>query len=272
VRPYAEWDFEKGAEDLLGRLPLTLLGGARVEGGALVLDGNQSAARSAPLPTTLKAKTLEAWVQLQDLTQQGGGVMTVQDLRGGVFDSIVYGEKTPARWLAGSDHHRRTQAFEGLQEMEAAQRPVHVAVVWAKNGRTTAYRDGQEYGNFYVAQNLAEFTAGNSEVLLGCRHGRPAGNRVLRGRILRARLYDRALTGAEVERTVQVEASVVTERQVLAALDPAQRTEAEALKDRAIGLRQRMESLQSQAGSEGNPGLTALALSLFSLKEAVYLR
>ena len=51
---------------------LELVGNARIENGALIVDG-KSMAQSGSLPKTLTAKTLEAWVQLDDLKQQGGG-------------------------------------------------------------------------------------------------------------------------------------------------------------------------------------------------------
>ncbi|MBT7451830.1 MAG: hypothetical protein HN793_13430, partial [Rhodospirillaceae bacterium] len=34
--------------------------------------------------------------------QRGGGVVTLQDLGGDVFDSIVYGERQRARWIAAA--------------------------------------------------------------------------------------------------------------------------------------------------------------------------
>ena len=43
------------------------------------------------LPAYNAEKTLEAWVQLSDLQQRGGGVLGVQTLDGSVFDAIVFG-------------------------------------------------------------------------------------------------------------------------------------------------------------------------------------
>ena len=56
----------------------------------------------------LKAKTLEAWVMLDNLTQRGGSVLTLEDSQSH-FDGIVFGELAPGRWMAGSDFLRRTR-------------------------------------------------------------------------------------------------------------------------------------------------------------------
>ena len=42
------------------------------------LDGKTAFASTPALPKALTAKTLEAWVKLDNLTQTGGGVIGVQ--------------------------------------------------------------------------------------------------------------------------------------------------------------------------------------------------
>ena len=220
--PYAEWDFEDGGQDLKSHLPLTLNGKARTDHGSLILDG-KSYARSVPLPKTLTAKTLEAWVMLDNLDQRGGGVITVEDSRGGVFDSIVFGEKAAHSWVPGSDNFKRSQLLDGALEQEADKRPVHIAMVYEANGQVTAYRDGVKYGDTYKSVGPAEFKAGDAHVQFGCRHGTGGGNKFLIGRILRARLYDHALTAQELNISRVLEQSTVSERDVLEALAPATR-------------------------------------------------
>ena len=272
-KPYAEWDFEKDANDLQGNLPLTLEGSARLEQGALVLDGHSAVARSAPLTKDLSAKTLEAWVLLDTLDQRGGGVITVQDKRGGVFDSIVFAESAANEWLAGSDNHKRTEGFEGTPETEATQRPVHVAITYA-GGTTTAYRDGVRYGKSYQVGEPANFKSADSEVLIGCRHGKAGGNRLVRGRILRARLYDRALSDKELAASRLLESSVINDRDVLAALPEPQRQalnewqgEYAKVVEQAHEVKARVEQLSPETA-----GWESLALSLINLKEFVYLK
>jgi hypothetical protein len=271
--PYAEWDFEKDGNDIKGHLPLKLEGAAKIENGALILDGTSALARSEPLPKNLTSKTLEAWVLLDSLGQAGGGVMTVQDLRGVIFDSIVFGEKDPGQWLAGSNNFTRTRSFSGPIEAEAANRPVHIAITYA-GGKVQAFRDGQQYGSGYKVDEEARFTAGASQILLGCRHGSAGGNRSLKGRILRARLYDRALTVPEIEGSRHVEATVITERDLLDALSDAQRTEVRLWQTDAEKLNTQIQALASRVErlSPETAGWESLALSIVNLKEFIYLR
>ena len=271
---FADWDFEKGSDDIKGRLPLKLEGSARIEQGALVLDGNGSMARSSPLASTLREKTLEAWVQLENLDQRGGGVITVQDLRGDAFDSIVFAEKEARCWVPGSDFFRRSELLGGPAESEAASRAVHMAITYAADGTVTAYRDGVPYGKSYKSKGPQTFKAGDAEMVLGCRHGKPSGNRVLTGRILRARLHNRALSAKEVAASSGLEEGVVRQGDILARLSASDRDriavmqrESEALASQAKEIRAQIEALGGR-----HHGWSSLALSLINAKEFVYLR
>lgn len=271
--PLAEWTFDKDLNDTHGKLPLTLTGNARIENGALIVDG-KSMAQSGSLPKTLTAKTLEAWVQLDDLKQQGGGVITVQHKDGGLFDSLVFAEKTPAHWVAGSNFFERSELFEGNAETEAATRPVHVAVVYQADGTIRGYREGQPYGRTYRKAPGATFEADQSQILLGCRHGSPSGNKGLRARIDRARLYDRALTPEEIAQTSRIEANTIRESDVVAALSEAQRKQLNALQSQRDAMNQALEAARSATSSD-DPQIqawTSLAQSLINLKEFIYLR
>ena len=53
-------------------------------------------------------KTLVVWVSLDNLSQQGGSALTIDD-RHGRFDGIVFGEIEVARWMAGSEGFNRTR-------------------------------------------------------------------------------------------------------------------------------------------------------------------
>jgi hypothetical protein len=269
----AEWTFDKDLSDTKGRMNLELSGAARIENGALVLDG-KSMAKSGSLPKKLTAKTLEAWVMLDNLTQQGGGVLTVQEKNGGTFDSLVFGEKQAAHWVAGSDHFNRSELFEGPAETEAATRPVHIAVVYQPDGTISGYRDGQPYGRTYRKAHAAVFETDTSQVLLGCRHGAPTGNKGLSGRIFRARLYDRALTAEDIAKTARIESSTITEADILATLSNDQRTQLARLQSQRDLLTKTLESTRSTAAGT-DPVLQAwasLAQSLINLKEFIYLQ
>ena len=270
--PLAEWTFEKDAKDINGRMHLELVGKARIENGALVLDG-KSMARSGSLPSPLKAKTLEAWVMLDNLAQRGGGVITVQHKDGGVFDSIVFAEKTPQHWVAGSNFFDRSELFEGSAESEAATRPVHVAVVYQPDGTISGYRDGKPYGRTYRKAPAAVFEAAVSQVLLGCRHGTPAGNKGLTGRIFRARLYDRALTPEEIANTAIIESSSITKADIIASLTAEERSKLSKLNPRRKQQTSQLESLRTTAGDDPEvQAWSSLAQSLINLKEFIYLQ
>ncbi|MCB1278618.1 DUF1553 domain-containing protein [Prosthecobacter sp.] len=269
----AEWTFDKDCRDSKGRLDLELVGAAHVENGALIVDG-KSMAKSGSLPKQLKAKTLEAWVMLDNLTQRGGGVLTVQGKDGVLFDSLVFAEKTPAHWVAGSNFFERSELFEGPAETEATTRPVHVAVVYQADGTISGYRDGKPYGRTYRKAPGAVFEPNVSQVLFGCRHGTPVGNKGLSGRIFRARLYDRALTAEEIAKTARIESSTITEADILATLTSDQRTQLKKLQDQRDQLTQALESALTKTSSD-TPELqawTSLAQSLINLKEFIYLK
>ena len=104
---------------------------------------------TGPLSFDLKIKTLEAWVKLDSLTQRGAGVITVQTPDGNEFDAIVFGEREPGRWMAGSNGFVRTSSFGGPEETEAANEFVHVAITYAADGTITGYRNGKPYGKAY---------------------------------------------------------------------------------------------------------------------------
>jgi hypothetical protein len=223
-KPIAAWDFEEDFKDSLGKLHGEPSGAARIENGGLVLDGSSFVATS-PLDRNIAEKTLEAWVLVPNLDQRGGGVISVQQTSGNVFDAIVFGEREPRRWMAGSNGFVRTQSFSGPEETEAASKLVHVAIVYDKDGTITGYRDGQVYGEPYQSDAAATFKAGESQVIFGLRHKPPGGNRFLTGTVDRARLYDRALSSAEVAASAGTTSDYIPESEIVANLSNAEQLE-----------------------------------------------
>lgn len=223
--PIARWDFDQDEQDHIGQLPIRLQGGARLGRAGLKLDPPTGFARTVPLTMDLKAKTLEAWVRLDLLEQSGGGVIGVQTLDGQVFDTIVFGEREPRRWMAGSENYSRTSSFHGAEELEAVRRPVHVAMVYSEDGTISAYRDGTPYGTPYLSSGLRTFPMGQAEILFGLRHGVPTRKSTLSGQVLRARLYDRALTPDEVARSAASEPNPTDARAIEARLTPELRAD-----------------------------------------------
>ncbi|HEY2156038.1 MAG TPA: DUF1553 domain-containing protein, partial [Isosphaeraceae bacterium] len=117
---------------------------------------------------------------------------------GALFDTLVFGEREPGRWMAGSEAFRRTKDVGGQAETEAVTRPVHVAITYAEDGTTRIYRDGRPYGTPYKSSGPIDYPARGAQVFFGLRHAPASSGRLLAGTIVRARLYDRALDPAEV--------------------------------------------------------------------------
>jgi hypothetical protein len=217
-QPIARWEFDGDLNDALGGLHGTAHGAARVERGRLVLDGS-SWVETAPLAGALEAKTLEAWVALTNVQQQGGGAISVQSLDGGVFDAIVFGEREAGQWMAGSNGFVRTASFQAPAETAPATELVHMAIVYQADGTITGYRNGVPYGQPYQSVGLQAYQAAGAQVLFGLRHAPAGGNRHLTGEIEQAALYDRALEAEEVAASAGVPVQTVNDDEVIAALD-----------------------------------------------------
>ncbi len=236
-QPVARWEFEGNLDDSLGRLHGTAYEGAHVSGGRLVLDG-RGYVISSPLESDLCEKTLEAWVLLSDLDQQGGGVIGVQTPDGALFDAIVYGEREPRRWVPGSNGFVRTRDVGGLEETASPSELVHVAIVYSPDGAIAMYRQGRPYGRPYQVAQVAQFQAGNAHVVFGLRHSPPGGNRMLRGEIERAALYDRALTAQQVAAIAGLPPDVTLD-EIRGRLSPEQRR-------KWIDLKRRLSLIEAQ--------------------------
>ncbi len=268
IMPMAAWDFRKGLADRIGTLHGKAFGGASIGSSGLVLEGKTGYVETAPLKQTLKAKTLEAWVKLDNLDQQGGGVIKVQSLEGEVFDAIVIGEKQKGRWMAGSEGYQRTTEFGGPAETNGA--PVHVAIVYAEDGTITAYRNGRLYGKSYKSNGPVTFGAGKSQVLFGSRQGDPARNQSLGGSILGARLYDRALTASEIETSTARDSNFVSEEELLVAMTASERQERGRLREELAKSEERLKSLNQTQGLSSE--WADLGHALVNLKEFIYIQ
>lgn len=214
--PRWSWEFASEAPAACGPR-LELFGNARFTPRGLVLPEGAHA-RSAVLDQDVHARTLEAVVQLTDLEQRGGAVLSIESLDGARFDAIVFGEREARQWMAGSDFFRRTRDVSGDVETVAHARPVHIAITWDTNGRIQLYRDGLPYGKGYVA-SPSVYLAGTARLLLGLRHDPPSAGKLLRGTIRRAALHERVLSADEIARRAAATTGFVPEDELLARLD-----------------------------------------------------
>ena len=235
--PWAAWDFDRGLDDRIGSLNVSLKGSATATSEGLRLDGKTGYAVSASLPRELKAKTIEVWVRLDNLEQRGGGAITIQTPDGNLFDAIVFGENEAGAWTAGSDFFRRTRGVGGEPEKQAMERAVHVAITYSGDGTIRVFRDGRPYGTPYKSSGPVTFPAAESQVVFGLRHAPAGGNRMLAGTIVRARVYDRALDLAEVAASAAACGDYVDPGAIAAALTPECRAERGRLMERVEKLR-----------------------------------
>ncbi len=245
-QPCAAWEFETDLKDSIGKLHGKAIGGARLDSGALVLDGRGAFVQTEALDRDLTEKTLEAWVILDNLNQRGGGAISVETNNGGVFDAIVFGEREPQRWMAGSNGFVRTKSFQATEEQQANSKPVHVAIVYHADGTITGYRNGAPYGQPYKT-GFQSYKAGQAHVVFGMRHAPAGSNKMLTGRILRANLYDTALGADAVAASAGVESSYVTEAAIIAALTSEKQKQRTELEEQLAALQSERDKLQREA-------------------------
>lgn len=209
------------------------MGGAFLQAGTLELSKAGAFFQSQPLTEDVREKTLEAWVRLEDLQQQGGAAISLETRDGSNFDAITFGEREPGKWTAGSAGFQRTKDLMAPVEDVAGGEWVHMAIVYGPDNQISVYRNGKPYGTPYRSDGpLPTFKAGESHVVLGMRH-HGGGNPWLVGGIRLAALYDRALSPSEVMDLFQSGLSGqagLSKAELLAALTAEQRVS----RDRAL--------------------------------------
>jgi hypothetical protein len=219
--PLARWTFEADAHDEVGGLHGTLRGGATISNGRLILNGKGAYVETTPLRNDVQAKTLEVWAALENLAQRGGGLVSVESNGGQTFDAVVFGEREPGKWIAGSEGFQRTKDLDPQTENTRRTDLVHLVITYDDANRITLYRDGVRYAEPYVPAGgnagIRKYSAGASHVLFGLRHT-GAGNGFFAGEIEEARLYDRALTADEVAASFRDGAPAVSIDRILAAM------------------------------------------------------
>jgi hypothetical protein len=246
-----------------------LKNGAAIENGRLILRKGGYAVTDT-LPIEITERTLSVWVQLDNLNQRAGGVITIQSQNGRVFDSIVFAEKEPRKWMAGSNSFSRTIPFASASPENLADRqPVHIAITYSADGKITGFRNGKMYGKSYTT-SLYKYQKNKSVLTFGVRHLPANPQRMLQGSISLASVYDRALTQSEINAIFhpdsyvsleEVEKSLSTEEMNLYTKLTAQRD----------SLEKRLQELEVTVVAD-KPKLQDLALALFNMKEFIYLK
>ncbi|MDF1815581.1 MAG: PSD1 and planctomycete cytochrome C domain-containing protein [Verrucomicrobiales bacterium] len=263
----ASWDFESGITDPVNGIGGRLSGNAKVENGDLILDG-KSSFLSDPLPVTMKEKTLEVLVTLNTLNQRAGGAITIQDLRGGQFDSIVFAERRTNEWMAGSNGFTRTKDFGGPADSEAATQAVHFVIAYDSDGTIRGYRNGRPYGKPYNSGAVATYPKGDSQILFGLRHGTSDnGNRNLNAVIHLGRIYNTALDESTIA-SLAAGKRILTQKDILAALPADQLASLNEIQAKIRDLNEQLSRIRIEDGNDAV--WRSFAHSLFNLKEFIY--
>lgn len=145
--------------------------------------------------TDIKDKTLVVWTAPADLRQRGGSALTIDDIDSH-FDGIIFGELAPGKWMAGSDHFRRSQKDQEDYRKETAGKKtfVQIAIVY-QDKKITIYRNGKKLTSYQIDKPQTFST--QSIVIFGKRHLDPSATSY-QGRIDDARIYDKALSAKQI--------------------------------------------------------------------------
>lgn len=218
--PFRRWDFARAT---------AAAPAGEAQDGAVIAEGQLQLPRagayfqSPPLDRDIREKTLEAWVSLSDLQQGGGAAISLETADGRQFDALVFGERQPRKWMAGSEGFARTRDLEAPEETAATGTWVHLAAVYSADNRVALYRNGEPYGQPYTAGPLVTFRAGDARVTLGRRH--LGGSKPwLTGALRHAALHDRALDANEVKAAFRSGGFSVAPEAMLAQLTEEERT------------------------------------------------
>ncbi len=255
-RPVAHWDFENDFRDRFGKMHADPRGGATLEDGAVVLDGEDAHLATKPLAFDILEKTLAARVTLDDANQRGGGLITLLSTKVGQFDSIVYGEREPKRWMAGSENFVRSNNVGGSVEADALSRSVHLAITYHADGTIKLFRDGELYGSAYQSQSPPRYVSKDSIIAFGIRHFPVGGNRMFAGRIHEASLFDRALSDDEA-RILAAGANFITDDVIVEHMTLAERKRRAELLEEIQDLRQVVTSVTRELAYAVKPSQPA---------------
>lgn len=198
------WTFENGVEleDLTGHFGKIDLLDAEVKDGKLHIGNNEWAITTGYKgPDIGPDKTLVTWLYLDDLNVTRGATLAVNKSSGDTFDAIVYAERQPKRWMAGSSFFRRTQdANPGFEEKETGKL-IQLAISYEDDGgnaKIMIYRNGDVIGD-YTMGPIVSWKAGDVEALFGPRAliGGTAYGWVV-ARVEDARIYNTVLDEKEI--------------------------------------------------------------------------
>ncbi|MDP6636920.1 MAG: GH32 C-terminal domain-containing protein [Phycisphaerae bacterium] len=150
-------------------------------------------------------KTLVSWVTITDKNVRSGSVLTVQV--GQVFDGIIFAERAPSKWMAGSNGFVRTGMNPQSFPLETADKKtqVQMAIVY-KGDAISIYRNAKPYASYKI-RNVDLLSNKNNFVVFGLRH--IGGDGSIGGAIDDARIYSKALNADELKSLAPNKASTI---------------------------------------------------------------
>jgi len=92
-------------------------------------------------------------------------------------------------------------------------------MTYETDGTIRAYRNGRPYGRAIKKSELVEFKSNEVHVLFGLRHSPSSADRLWKGAIERAQLYDRALTESEIQLSFDSRSLLVSSAEIEKELD-----------------------------------------------------
>ncbi|MDF1739120.1 MAG: hypothetical protein P1U86_08170, partial [Verrucomicrobiales bacterium] len=144
-----------------------------------------------------------------------------------------------------------------------------ITITYDVEGTVRGYRNGVPYGKAYDAGSVQSFESGQSHLVFGLRHGTAAGgNRMLKGRLFEARLFDRALSEEEVKAMCDGVSNFISPSQILESLTEAQQTRLHEIESTVNEIRLQLAELGAPATEKDR--WQNLAHSIFNLKEFIY--
>ena len=208
------WTFEPGEElkDLTGNFVDITLKGAEVKGGQLDVGVGKWAVTSGYKGPDIKEKTLVSWAYLDSLDVQGGSILTINRVSDPTFDAIVFGERQPHRWMAGSGWFHRTQdAVPGFEEKKKGEL-IQMAISYEDvkgTAHVRIYHNGDLIGDYTFGQ-FEPFKKNDTAAIWGKRHDPAGGPGDLDAHIEDSRIYATVLSQDEIKAlrpdSLQVEA------------------------------------------------------------------
>ena len=200
------WKFDDATEETGNWGDVVLHGGAKIEGGELIVELGQWAHSLEYTGDTIEELSLVTWVALDNLAKTNGSALTLDKVTADQFCAIVWAERVDRQWMAGSSHFRRTDDFPNAvtEPDDSLGKQVYLVITYEDNGGKydiTGYRNGESLGTFTKNEaQLRQWPADDAEAIWGKRHSNGLGGPgELAAHIDESRIYDTALTQKEVQ-------------------------------------------------------------------------